>query len=59
MLQVAKKAGQITKNPPYKQQHVPDGDMSTFTLEEAGISRKLSSRDLASCEESRTDHARA
>jgi hypothetical protein len=47
MLKAAKAAGQITKahNPKKKPKHdVPDENIIPFTLEEAGIDRKLSSR---------------
>jgi hypothetical protein len=44
LLESAKATGQITKVPPHNQSHVPDENMCTFTLEQAGIDRKLSSR---------------
>jgi hypothetical protein len=44
MLKAAKEAGQITKTNTLHRHHVPNENMMSFTLEEAGISRKLSSR---------------
>jgi hypothetical protein len=44
ILQAAKVAGQITKTNTLRRDHVIGEDMITFTLEEAGVSRNLSSR---------------
>jgi hypothetical protein len=44
MLQAAKAAGQITKTNKLHRDHVAGDDMMTFTLEDTGISRDLSSK---------------
>jgi hypothetical protein len=44
MLQAAKAAGQIGRGFHFHQSNVPDENITTFTLEQAGIDRKLSMR---------------
>ena len=44
MLGAAKAAGQIGKGQPFQKRNVPNENITTFTLDEAGIDRKLSSK---------------